>query len=177
MVVTAVPVVKEMRQTSPTGTDPVTLTHVTRHSGSGFTLVELLLVLGLIAVLAAVLAPMLLPSAARTLQETADQIGTGLRETRRTARATKAVQQFVVDTENGRYRSPQSPGWRELPQHMTLELTTAQSLLTSAGTGAIAFNPDGSSSGGQIVVGLGGHGVQIDVAWLTGRIHAAEVTP
>jgi general secretion pathway protein H len=64
-----------------------------------------------------------------------------------------------------------------LPEGSTAEITTAQSLVSDDDRGAIAFFPDGSSSGGRIRLGLDGHVRRIDVEWLTGRIALVDERP
>lgn len=168
---TADPVAKVMQPISATGIDRDDWREGTGRHGphTGFTLVELLIVLALAGVLSVLLAPMLLPSAARTVQQAGEQMLVGLRESRRLARASRQPQQFLVDTAASRYRVAGSATWRSLPDDVSIQLTTAESLLSSDSQGAIGFFADGSSSGGRIVLGLDGIATQIDVEWLTGR--------
>lgn len=156
-----------MRRTSATGTE--------NSHGHGFTLVELLIALALVAVLSAMMAPMLLPSAGRTLQASGQELAQYLRETRRQARAKRQTHIFTVDTANQRYQREGSERWQDLPDGMTVELTTARSLLDTSSRGRIVFNPDGSSTGGRVELSLNGLAKHIDVEWLTGKIRVAEV--
>lgn len=159
--------------TSPTGTDAERepAQETTRTSRArGFSLVELLIVLTLVVTLTAMLAPMLLPSPGRTLREAASDIATTLRETRRDAQARQARARFVMDTEAGLYGLQPAGRMRDLPEGVTAQLTTAESLLMGDTGGAIEFFPDGSSTGGRVVLGLADQAVQIDIEWLTGRI-------
>ncbi|MCB1724742.1 MAG: prepilin-type N-terminal cleavage/methylation domain-containing protein [Gammaproteobacteria bacterium] len=168
-----------MRPTLPIGTEagPVRGPGTRLQAGHGFTLVEILVVLVLVGLLSAMLVPMLLPSSGRTLERSAAEVNLALRETRRQARAQRQSLNFTVDTGDKGYRTGGSAPWQALPDDMTIELTTAESLLSSTTRGAIAFHPDGSSSGGRIVLGLAGQARQIDIEWLTGRIRVTEVKP
>lgn len=141
-----------------------------RQGGSGFTLVELLIVVTLMAMLAAVLAPILVPSPARTLRSSASEIATTLRETRRQAQARQARRRFVVDTEARRYGIEGAAAWRQLPDGVEVALTTAESLVRDRRLGGIDFFPDGSSTGGRVALAMEGQALRVDIEWLTGRI-------
>ena len=77
--------------------------------------------------------------------------------------------QVLVDLENHRLTLE---GYRtlSLPDRLSLQLDAASSELIDEQRGAIRFFPDGSSTGGRLVLSHGGHGYQVGVAWLTGRI-------
>lgn len=134
------------------------------------------MVILLVSVLSVVLSPILLPSAGRTVSQVANQIGMQLREIRRLAQSTEQRQQFWVDTLARRYRTDDTAEWHMLPKEMTVQLTTAESLLRSADSGSIEFYPDGTSSGGRIVLGLEGQTAQIDIEWLTGRVRLSRAS-
>ena len=150
---------------------------VRRSKKKGYTLVELLIVITLVVAISAFLAPMMLPSPARLLQQAAGEVATTLRETRREARARQMRMRFSIDTADGRYGTLGISNTRVLPQDVQASLTTAESLLSGDATGGIDFFPDGSSSGGRIVLNTSDTGLQVDVEWLTGRIRIAEVAP
>lgn len=141
---------------------------------AGFTLIELMVVFTLLITLSAVLAPLLLPSPGRTLQATAGEMATTLRETRRQAQAGQVRKRFLIDTESGRYGVEGGNSWRALPRDMTAALTTGESLLTSDTRGGIDFFPDGTSSGGRVELGLGERSLKVDIEWLTGRIRVTD---
>jgi general secretion pathway protein H len=64
---------------------------------------------------------------------------------------------------------------RRLPTNLSIELLT----ITGEGRGAniadIRFNPDGSSTGGRIVLAEGTRRTAVGVDWLTGRVSVADV--
>lgn len=139
----------------------------------GFSLAELLVALTIVVLVGAALSPLLLPSPARTINSAAGEVVVALRETRRLAQATQQSRELVIDTDAMRFTIDTQP-WRPLPDGSTAEVTTAQSLISDDDTAAIAFFPDGSSSGGRVKLGLEGHSAQVDVDWLTGRIRLAD---
>lgn len=172
------PVVKAMRRMSPAGSNPYSLAYQsdTQRKASGFTIVELLIVITILAIVAAVMAPMLSPSPTRELRATASEIATTLRETRRHAQAKQIRQRFLMDTETGQYGLEDSERRRWLPEGMAVEMTTAESLQTGDTSGGIDFFPDGSSTGGRLVLSIKDLALQVDIEWLTGRIRVAENT-
>lgn len=141
----------------------------------GFTLVELLVVITLLAMLSAVLAPILVPSPGRTLRSAASEVATTLRETRRQARADQVRRRFMVDTETARFGIEGAAGWRPLPAGVVAALTTADALLIDQRRGGIDFFPDGSSTGGRVTLGMDGQSIRVDIEWLTGRIRVSGV--
>lgn len=145
-----------------------------RRDATGFTLVELLIVITLLATLSAVLAPILLPSPTRTLRGAASEVATTLRETRRQAQVGQARRRFVIDTASRRFGIQGSAAWRPLPDGVEVGLTTAESLLADERRGGIDFFPDGSSTGGRVTLGMQGLSVRVDIEWLTGRIRVSE---
>jgi general secretion pathway protein H len=148
-----------------------------RRDAAGFSLVELLIVISLLAILSAILVPVLIPSPARTLQTAASEVATTLRETRRLAQSQQTHRRFMVDTETERYGIEGTADWRQLPDGTQAALTTAQSLLEDRGRGGIDFFPDGSSTGGRVTLSMSGRSVRVDIEWLTGRIRVSEVEP
>ena len=148
-----------------------------RRRKSGFTLVEVLVVLTLLVTLSAILAPTLLPSPARVLRTAASDVATGLRETRRLARAGQQPRRFTIDTDQRRFGIEGRSQGRQVPDDISIELTTAQSLQFDDSRGGIDFFPDGSSTGGRVTLSTGGREMHVDIEWLTGRIRVAEITP
>jgi general secretion pathway protein H len=148
-----------------------------RRRNSGFTLVEVLIVLTLLVTLSAILAPVLLPSPTRVLRTAASDVATGLRETRRLARAEQQRRRFTIDTEQRRFGIEGRSEGRRLPDDVTIALTTAESLMVNDARGGIDFFPDGSSTGGRVALSIDGRRLHVDIEWLTGRIRVAEVTP
>ncbi|MTW22378.1 type II secretion system protein GspH [Allochromatium palmeri] len=75
----------------------------------------------------------------------------------------------LVDLENHRLTLA---GYRalSLPNRLSIQLDAASGELIDEQHGAIRFFPDGSSTGGRLVLSHDGYGYQVGVAWLTGRI-------
>jgi general secretion pathway protein H len=152
-----------------------------RGVGLGFTIVELLVVLGIAALLMTAVPPLItaalpgveLKSAARRTLAT-------LKLARETAIRAGVDTALVVDVEERRL---ELPGFRtiSLPSRIEIRLDAAAREMIDDQRGAIRFFPDGSSSGGVIVLARGGpegaFGYQVGVNWLTGRVRMAEWGP
>jgi general secretion pathway protein H len=146
-----------------------------RRRPTGFTLVELIIALTILVTLTAVLAPVMFPSPGRSLRQAGSEIATTLRETRRHAQAEQARRRFLMDTQSGSYGIEKVQRQHVLPEGMSAQLTTAESLLTGETTGGIDFFPDGSSTGGRVLLGMDDQSLQVDIEWLTGRIRVSEI--
>ena len=97
-----------------------------------------------------------------------------LRLARETAIRTGKDAALVVNVEE---RTLTLAGFRtiHLPQRLRVKLEAASGEMIDAQRGAIRFFPDGSSTGGVIVLARadGASGYQIGTNWLTGRVRMA----
>lgn len=140
----------------------------------GFTLLELLVVLAIATLLLAVTPPLL--TAAIPAVETkagARRITSALRLAREEAIRSGREAAFVLDVEAHTFRidGPYRPA--RLPAGLELELMAAEREMQSETVGGVRFFPDGSSTGGRVIVKRGDSGWQIGVSWLTGRVELA----
>jgi general secretion pathway protein H len=143
---------------------------------SGFTLIELVVVLALAALLLAFVAPRMMGShGSASLEGAARQMAAALRDTRSEAIRRNRSQAFAIDAEAPSYRSAVSSRPVMLPQATSLVLYTTTDEQVDEASGAIRFFPDGSSTGGGIRLRRGGAAVEIRVDWLTGRVSLREV--
>ena len=139
-----------------------------RYRSAGFTLLESLVVLGLIALLVGMSAQLLRPPSGRLRLESASRsLCATLRTTRARAIATNSEAAVVIDLDRKSYASPVG-GEGRLPAEADIVLDVANSQRLSARSGAIAFFPDGSSTGGDITLQTPGARATIGVNWLTG---------
>ena len=148
---------------------------VGRHQG--FTLVELLVVLAIAAVAISTVPPLFsaaLPGV--EMKAAARRTVTGLRLAREQAIRQGRPLTLIVDVEEHRL---EIPGHRaiNLPQRLELTFEGAEREMRDAQRGGIRFFPDGTSTGGRIVIASGDAGYQIGVNWLTGRVRMAPWEP
>ena len=136
----------------------------------GFTLVELLVVMAIAAVVMTAV-PTLFSAAFPGLEmkSAARRTAATLRLARESAIRRGEETTVLVDLEQHRLTLA---GYRalSLPERLSLRLDAASSELIDEQRGTIRFFPDGSSTGGRLVLSHDGHGYQVGVAWLTGRI-------
>lgn len=141
-----------------------------RRRTRGFTLVELLVVMAIAAVVMTAV-PTLFSAAFPGLEmkSAARRTAATLRLARESAIRRGEETTVLVDLEQHRLTLA---GYRalSLPERLSLRLDAASSELIDEQRGAIRFFPDGSSTGGRLVLSHDGHGYQIGVIWLTGRI-------
>jgi general secretion pathway protein H len=139
----------------------------------GFTLLEIILVMVIIAV-ASVLAAAAMGGGFRGMQlgASARQVASNLRFTRAQAIATGQVQRFEIDPHAHAWRAPKARHG-DIPAKLGIAFIGAREVQARPGIGAIAFFPDGASTGGRITLTSGKASWTVDVAWLTGQV---EVT-
>ena len=138
-----------------------------RHA-SGFTLIEMLAVIVLIAIAVSVAAVSLHGRSRGQLVAAAQTVAAGLRDTRTRAMATGKPQWFTLDLRAHTFTVPgRSP--RGLPPQATVHATSPAS---DAGPGVarIGYFPDGSSSGGHVTLTKARRASRVDVDWLTGAV-------
>lgn len=143
---------------------------------AGFTLIETLMVIALIALLAAVLAPSMIPTPNNQLRANVAELISALRAARLHAMRSREAAALQIDTEQKTFQPPGSSS-KALNGDFNIQLTTVQSELTDGSRGAIRFFPDGSSTGGRITLSNGNLIQHVDVAWLTGRVRLLKDTP
>jgi general secretion pathway protein H len=145
-----------------------------RSSAAGFTLLEMLVVIAILALATAVAMPILArPSDGVRLQATARDLITALRLTRAMAIARNAEIALTIDVDK---RTFASAAVRVHPfgPDIAAELTFAEPERTAGSTGGFRFFPDGSSSGGDVHFRLRGSEARICVNWLTGEAQLGE---
>lgn len=139
----------------------------------GFTLVELLVVMAVAALMMAAV-PSLFSAALPgvELKAAARRTMASLRLARETAIRTGSDTALVVDVERRRL---QLRGFKpvNLPRRLEIKLDAASREMIDEDRGMIRFFPDGSSTGGRVVLARGDAGYQVGVTWLTGRIQMA----
>lgn len=144
---------------------------VRRVSKQGFTLVELLVVLAIAGLMLSLTPPLI--SAAMPgveLKAAARRTAGALRLTRELAIASGEEQAWLLNIDTNSYRVAGSGRDGRLPTGIDLQLVAAEQEMRSTHEGGIRFFPDGSSTGGRVILSRAQRGYQVGVNWLTGRI-------
>ncbi|WP_339451986.1 type II secretion system protein [Pseudomonas sp. JAI120] len=133
----------------------------------GFTLLEMLVVIVLISV-AAGLVGFGLQQGLRAAKErqAVGQVVEALRSTRARAIVNGTTESTVFDLRNLSVQAPGRPK-KYWPAGLQVTLHTAE----QAGA-AVDFYPDGSSTGGHVLLANGSRRWRIDIGWLTGSVQS-----
>jgi general secretion pathway protein H len=141
---------------------------------AGFTLIEVIVTLAILGLALVLVAGYKPPwSSGLGLKGTAAQLAAGLRLARSEAILHNRSVAFDLDVIAHRYRIEQGIE-RPLPANLAIELLTIAGETRGPGAGDIRFNPDGSSTGGRIVLAGGQRKIAVGVDWLTGRVSIAD---
>ena len=142
-----------------------------RSRAGGFTLIELIVVLIIVALITVFAVPQILPAGSATALKTqAGEIATILRKTRSEAVRNNQEKWVVIDTEARRIEGDGITGVFEFPANAELILFTAAEEKVSDKRLRIRFYPDGSSSGGRISLVGKGREYHVDIEWFTGHV-------
>jgi general secretion pathway protein H len=142
---------------------------------SGFTLLEMVCVLALIAMMAAVLLPFIPHHTSRSrLQAYALQTATLLKGDRNAAIRRGADVSTLVDAGGRSIRSGATADVIRIPDDVRFDALLPQTCHQRAALSTISFFASGMSCGGAIALTRLDAGYEIRVNWLTGRI---EIVP
>ena len=142
-----------------------------RRRQAGFSLFELLIALTLvIAILALIPAYLSKGISAAELKSSVRQIGSGLQAARSEAISRNSQRVFVVDVDERQFFIGANGAANQLAKTLDLTLKTAESERISDTRGGIRFFPDGSSTGGEVLVASDGRTLKIAVNWVTGKV-------
>ncbi len=136
-----------------------------RAGQAGFTLLELAVALAVMgALLALVLDRAPQRSVALDLRAGTQRVAAALRLARGRAIAADRVVAFALDGNGFRL---DAGAIQALPPGVGARLVPA-------GVGAIRFAPDGSASGGRVLLAAGGRAASVQVDWLTGGVRVGD---
>ena len=97
------------------------------------------------------------------------EIIAGLRHTRGQAIIKRSEKVFRADADKLTWQAAGREA-QKLPEGLDITLTTARSEMTGENAGGIRFFPDGSSTGGSVLLSVDERKWYVTVGWLTGEI-------
>jgi general secretion pathway protein H len=137
----------------------------------GFTLLEMVCVLAIIALMAAVLLPVIPRETSRSrLQAYALQAATLLKADRDAAIQHHIDVATLVDAGDRAIRAGASHATLRVPADVRFDAVLPQTCQRQAALSTIRFFADGTSCGGTIVLSRFEAGFEVRVNWLTGRV-------
>jgi len=144
-----------------------------RRSDDGFTLMELMVVLAIMGVLIGILvARGPVHSVGLQTRAAAGALAQALRAARAQAIDRSETVTVAIDPVHRVFAADRGP-----VQHFAASMDVAvlpPALPGPNDTRLIRFSPDGSASGGEILLGAGKRRLSITVEWLTGRVQVAD---
>ncbi len=141
----------------------------------GFSLLELILVITIIALAYALLPRFVFNGVSGAeLKSNARQVAAALRQARNTALNTRREAFLTLDMEKREFTLTNDSRAYKLNEQVDLKLYTAEADIIDAQKGTIRFFPDGSSNGGQVTIAAGERKYFVNVDWLTGTVSIAD---
>jgi general secretion pathway protein H len=138
---------------------------------SGFTLLELMVAIGILALAVAIVVPSLNRGRpGLTVRATAYELAANLRAARAAALVANAERVLTLDLSGRRYWAEGVVGPRAIPANVAVQLAVPESERVGAASGRVRFFPDGSASGARVVLDDGRSAASVLVDWLDGDI-------
>jgi general secretion pathway protein H len=150
---------------------------VHRGSTKGFSLLEILLVLVVLALAAALILPALIQPVGTQLRTAAASFAAGLRQARNDAVNTHREVLFTVHLDAREFVIGDGARRRRVPAQVALSVFTARSEVLDEHSAAIRFFADGSSTGGRVTLSAGDRRYHVDVDWMTGQVRVRAEKP
>lgn len=136
---------------------------------SGFTLIEVLVVLVILALTMAVVVPAISKGRGGSIDEVTRDLAVTLRKARSDAVLSQRSSVVLLDVQGRRYWQERAGREGSIPERMEVKTSVATSEV-SDGVAGIRFFPDGSSTGGTISLSMGQSTSRVLVDWLSGRV-------
>jgi len=134
----------------------------------GFSLIEMLVVIAILAAVAIISLPLARPSDTVRLQAAARDLVGALRLTRSAAIARSTDLVFVIDADKRTFESAVVAS-KSFAADIMAQMKIAEPERTTPSRGGFRFFADGSSTGGDVLLRLRNTEVKLCVNWLTGE--------
>ncbi|SDU36101.1 GspH/FimT family pseudopilin [Halopseudomonas salegens] len=141
-------------------------------TGRGFSLMEMLVVLVIFGLASALVIPALGGLFKASVTDVARDLHAGLRQARGQAVLQQQPVSFWLDLNDHEYGIG-SEIQGDFPQDWSLQVSVA-SMATRDSRAGFVFYPDGTSTGGNVLLDAEGRAFRLEVDWLTGRVTSQE---
>jgi general secretion pathway protein H len=142
---------------------------------AGFTLLELLIVLGILAVAAVFAMPLARrPAGDATLVATAHKLANDMRVARASAIRDNRERTLTIDLGRRRFWVNGLTGASPIADGIAVDFVTVQSEQLSNRQGRLRFFVDGSATGGNVILKGGGRVMSVKLDWMTGHASVAR---
>ena len=139
---------------------------------------ELLVVLAIIGITVSLIPGFMLQGdRSASLDRATSALAEQLRETRGQAVLENREALFAIDVERGLFRGDHAAAPVQIGSDIALGLVTARSERSGDASGRIRFFPDGSATGGRIMLSVEGDRRSVEVDWLTGAVSVRRDDP
>lgn len=146
-----------------------------RTEEAGFTLIEMLVVLAILAVTSTFAAAFVLSaSEGIRLEIVASELAEALRVTRSAAITQNTETTFLIDVDRRTFRST-VVSQRSFSPNIGADLKFASGIGSQPSDGGFHFFSDGSSTGGEVTLSLQNKQERLCIDWLTGMVRRAKV--
>lgn len=144
----------------------------TSRSSDGFTLIEMLVVLTIVALALAIVVPAVSKSMVISVHDIARDVQISLRQARAKAVSEQQSTLFWVDVEQHQYLTHKNI-IKSFSENINMHAKVASREIQGRNAG-VRFFPDGSSTGGHLTISDAEVTVYIDIDWLTGRVSVTD---
>lgn len=134
-------------------------------------MLELMVVLVIMVMAYSLASPVIANLGGGDLRSAARTVAVALKRARNTAIASRQEVPLTFNMEARTLTLTSEPKPIQLSPKLQMQLYTVEKELTSEKIAAVRFYPDGSSTGGRVTLGQGERKFEVDIDWLTGRVH------
>jgi general secretion pathway protein H len=143
---------------------------------SGLSLIEMLVILAILSTVVVVsVSSFYRPAENDRLRPLAAEIAAQLRTLRSVAINRNRDQAFVLNSNDRTYAFESLKVVRTVPAAISINLTTARQQVRSVDDARMVFFPDGTSTGGRLVLSQEKRQIVVDIDWLTGTVAIEDV--
>lgn len=143
-------------------------------AAQGFSLVEMLAAITVIAAVSALAVPQFIRATNRSVEDLANHLVNDLNATAHHAVMTGTTVDVIFDLAERKVVFDPQQTTRTLPEQILVEVTTPAGQQIGEDISRIQFGPDALSSGGVIVLQSDGAHAEVRVHWLTGEARRVD---